>query len=101
MFLFIPNIEKPDNRPIALVLFPKEDHNNAFEHNQIEELMDHGYRVLCFEAGSAEDVSAIIFAPSDDFFATNPPARQVVAVAALPRGASVEISLVAMRSENP
>ena len=32
------------------------------------------------------------------YFATDPPARQMVAVAALPRSASVEISLVAMRS---
>ena len=32
------------------------------------------------------------------YFAADPPARQVVAVAALPRSASVEISLVAMRS---
>ncbi len=35
------------------------------------------------------------------YFTTNPPARQVVAVAALPRGASVEISLVAMKSATP
>ena len=32
------------------------------------------------------------------YFAADPPARQVVAVAALPRSASVEISLLAMRS---
>jgi 2-iminobutanoate/2-iminopropanoate deaminase len=35
------------------------------------------------------------------YFRENPPARSTVAVAALPKGAKIEIEVIAMASENP
>ena len=35
------------------------------------------------------------------YFRENPPARSTVAVAALPKGAKIEIEVIAMESENP
>jgi hypothetical protein len=48
----------PDNRPIALFIYPKHDKKNAFSYNQIHEFMKNGYRVLYFEAGCPEEMQA-------------------------------------------
>jgi hypothetical protein len=39
------------SRPLAVVIFPKADYNNAFYHNELESLHNNGYQVVVVEAG--------------------------------------------------
>lgn len=53
------NIATLDPRRIALLIYPKKDHNTAFENNHIEQLLDRGYQVLYFEIGDETDAAAM------------------------------------------
>lgn len=59
----IANRTKPrppeDKRPTAVVVFPKTDHNNAFEYSGLENLLP-GHRVLYYEAGTDEAAVAAV-----------------------------------------
>jgi hypothetical protein len=44
------------SQPLAVIIYPKKDWNGAFKNNQIRELIDRGYYVLYFEAGSEDEV---------------------------------------------
>jgi hypothetical protein len=48
-------INQPDDRPVALLVYPKSDWNTAFESNSMIELMEMGYRILYFEAVTSSD----------------------------------------------
>lgn len=50
------NLDKKELLPLAVIIYPKEDWNGAFETNQIEELIRRGYRVAYFEAKNENDV---------------------------------------------
>jgi len=45
-----------DSSPVALVVLPKSDRLNTFVHNNISQLIRHGYRVVYFEAESDLEV---------------------------------------------
>ncbi len=49
---------RPDSRPLAVVIFPKADWNDAFyyEEKLIRQLIDHGYRVMYYEVSSDEEM---------------------------------------------
>ncbi len=50
---------RPDGRKLAIVVYPKSDHNGAFDANsaKIRSLIDAGYRVMFYEA---RDVKAMV-----------------------------------------
>lgn len=50
------NLKGADSRPLAVIIYPKTDHNRAFEPNNIGELIEKGYRVVYFEVASDEAV---------------------------------------------
>lgn len=53
----------PDGRPLAIVVWPKGDHNGAFYggKNEFQELIAAGYRVLYFEAESDTQFMEALF----------------------------------------
>ena len=50
------NLGEIDSRPLAIVVFTKSDYNQAFSDNQIQNLVQRGYRVVYFEATTTEEV---------------------------------------------
>lgn len=55
------------SKPVALVVYPKEDYNGAFKNNEISELINKGYKVLYFESNEDKDlVNAIRTAGATD-----------------------------------
>lgn len=44
------NLQWPDGRPLAVLVFARDDYNGALRNNGIHELMSRGYRVVYFEA---------------------------------------------------
>lgn len=48
------NEPDPQDKPLAIVIFPKEDHNGAFMWNNLENIND-GYHVKYYEADSEQD----------------------------------------------
>jgi hypothetical protein len=50
------NPNRPDGRPLALLIYPKKDWGRGFEINQMDELVKRGYRVLYLEAGEEQQV---------------------------------------------
>jgi hypothetical protein len=50
------NLDKKENLPLAVIIYPKEDWNDAFRTNQIRELIRRGYRVVYFEAKNENEV---------------------------------------------
>jgi hypothetical protein len=55
-----PNIEQRDpNKPVALLIFNRADHNGAFEANHISELRAKGYQVLYYEVDLDTEIPAI------------------------------------------
>jgi|GEM_PF-5299148 HEAT repeat protein len=54
----VANLEqsRPDERPLAVVVYPKTDWNGAFYESPVaKELVSHGYRVMYYEASSDEE----------------------------------------------
>ncbi len=49
-----------DPARVALMVYPKDDHNKAFEMNLIDSLMDEGWSVLYFEMGTTADGQALL-----------------------------------------
>ena len=48
---------KPDGRPLAVILYPKSDWNGSFAYNDyVDALIEQGYRVMYYEAESDEQV---------------------------------------------
>ena len=55
------NIDKPDGRPLAVLIFAKFEYNGALEvDNQIGELISRGYRVIYFEVGTKDEFIAAL-----------------------------------------
>ncbi|MFH1387590.1 MAG: hypothetical protein ABIH50_07985 [bacterium] len=50
------NLEELDPRPLAVIIYPKTDKSGFFKYNQIERIIESGYRVVYFEAANEEDV---------------------------------------------
>ncbi len=44
-----------DDRPLAVVILPTSDWNRAFLNHEIKDLMERGYRVVCYEANNELD----------------------------------------------
>lgn len=53
------NISDPDERPIVLFIYPKYDKTHAYNFNQLQDFVEHGYRVLYFEVGNEEDLETV------------------------------------------
>jgi hypothetical protein len=48
-----------DERPLALFIYPKYDQTRAYNFNQLQDFVEHGYRVLYFEVGDAQDLKRV------------------------------------------
>lgn len=53
-------IDVPDSRPLALVIYTRKDWNHAFLNNPVKQVIDAGNRTLYYEASSEEEVYAAI-----------------------------------------
>jgi hypothetical protein len=52
--------DKPTDKPVALIIYNKSDHNGAFTNNQIDDLLRRGYAVFYYEAVTDMEAFSII-----------------------------------------
>jgi hypothetical protein len=59
--------DRPDSRPLAVVVFPEADHNGAFldDEDQLSQLINSGYRVQFYTANSDTDTVNSVMQATD------------------------------------